>query len=133
MSISKNQYSTLLYFIVVLLLLLCLFNWINYLVENGYIYKGTNKKSTNKKSTNKKGVYEGFNATEGNDTTHTVNLPLNTTSSCSNFCGPTARCSMTGQQCTSDIECPGCQPNVSQPQNQYTPNVPYNTIAPNKK
>ena len=124
MSISKNQYSTLLYFIVVLLLLLYLFNWINYLVENGYIYKGTNKKSTNKK-----GVYEGFNATEGNDTTHTVNLPLNTTSSCSNFCGPTARCSMTGQQCTSDIECPGCQPNVSQPQNQYTPNVPGNDDA----
>ena len=47
MSISKNQYSTLLYFIVVLIMLICLFNWINYLVENGYIYKATNKKSTN--------------------------------------------------------------------------------------
>ena len=120
MSISKNQYSTL-YFIVVLLMLLCLFKWINYLVENGYIYKGTNKKGYN----------EGFNTNESSDTTHTVNLPLNTTSSCSNFCGPTARCSMTGQQCTSDIECPGCQSNVSQPQTnpQYTPNVPGNDDA----
>ena len=38
---------------------------------------------------------------------------------------------MTGQQCTSDIECPGCQPNVSQPQTnpQYTPNVPGNDDA----
>jgi len=119
MSISKNQYSTLLYFIVVLLLLLCLFNWINYLVENGYIYTGKNKK----------GISEGFNAIESSDTSHSVDLPLNTTSSCSNFCGPTSRCSMTGQQCTSDIECPGCQPNVPQPQTQYTPNVPGNDDA----
>lgn len=124
MSISKNQYSTLLLFIVSLMILLCLFKWINYLVENGYIYKGSNKKSINKKVIN-----EGFNTTESSDTTHTVNLPLTTTTSCSNFCGPTARCSMTGQQCTSDIECPGCQPNVPQPQSQYTPNVPGNDDA----
>jgi hypothetical protein len=38
---------------------------------------------------------------------------------------------MTGQQCTSDIECPGCQSNVPQPQTnpQYTPNVPGNDDA----
>ena len=41
MSISKNQYSTLLLFIVSLMILLCLFKWINYLVENGYIYIAT--------------------------------------------------------------------------------------------
>jgi hypothetical protein len=46
------------------------------------------------------------------DTSHTVNLPLTTTYSCRNFCGPTARCSITGQQCTADIDCPGCQPFV---------------------
>ena len=37
MSISKNQYGILLLFIVVLLILLCLFKWIDYLVETGYI------------------------------------------------------------------------------------------------
>ena len=119
MSISKNQYSTLLLFIVVLVMLLFLFNSINYLVENGYVYKGSNKKV----------IKEGFNSTESSNTSHSVDLPLTTTSSCSNFCGPTARCSVTGQQCTSDIECPGCQPNVTQPQNQYTPNVPGNDDA----
>jgi hypothetical protein len=125
MSISKNQYSTLLLFIVVLLILLCLFKWIDYLVETGSIYKATNNEYVNEY------VNEGFNTNEASNTNHTVNLPLNTTSSCSNFCGPTARCSMTGQQCTSDIECPGCQPNVPQPQTnpQYTPNVPGNDDA----
>jgi len=51
---------------------------------------------------------EGFSS--GN--TNTVNLPLTTTYSCKNFCGPTARCSITGQQCFADIDCPGCQPYV---------------------
>ena len=117
MSISKNQYITFLLFIVSFLILLYVFKWIDYLVENGYIYKATNN--------------EGFNTNEASNTNHTVNLPLNTTSSCSNFCGPTARCSVTGQQCTSDIECPGCQPNEPQSQTnpQYTPNVPGNDDA----
>jgi hypothetical protein len=39
-----------------------------------------------------------------------VNLPLTDTYSCQNFCGPTARCSVTGQQCSADIDCPGCNP-----------------------
>lgn len=43
-------------------------------------------------------------------TNHTVNLPLNDTLSCSNMCGPLARCYKTGGQCTSDIDCPGCNP-----------------------
>ncbi len=43
-------------------------------------------------------------------TSHTVDLPLNTTHSCSNFCGPNARCAISGQQCFADIDCPGCQP-----------------------
>jgi hypothetical protein len=43
-------------------------------------------------------------------TSHTVNLPINTTTSCENICGPQARCLITGQQCTTDIDCYGCQP-----------------------
>ena len=46
------------------------------------------------------------------DTTHSVDMPLTTTYSCNNFCGPPNRCSITGQQCFSDIDCPGCQPYV---------------------
>ena len=45
--------------------------------------------------------------------THTVNLPINTTTSCKNMCGPPNRCSITGTECLSDIDCYGCQPNTS--------------------
>ena len=41
---------------------------------------------------------------------HTVNLPLTDPVSCQNFCGPKARCAITGEQCTSDIDCQGCNP-----------------------
>ena len=50
------------------------------------------------------------------ETSHTVDLPLTTSYSCKNFCGPTARCAITGQQCFTDIDCPGCQP--------YSPPLP---------
>ena len=49
------------------------------------------------------------------ETSHTVNLPINTTFSCKNMCGPLARCSKTGEQCTSDVDCYGCQPKVYEP------------------
>jgi hypothetical protein len=45
-------------------------------------------------------------------TSHTVDLPLNTRYSCQNVCGPLARCSITGEQCTSDVDCAGCQPKL---------------------
>jgi hypothetical protein len=41
-------------------------------------------------------------------TTHTINLPINTDYTCQNVCGPLARCSMTGEQCATDVDCPGC-------------------------
>lgn len=50
------------------------------------------------------------------ETSHTVNLPINTTFSCENVCGPLARCSKTGEQCTSDVDCYGCQPKVYEPE-----------------
>jgi hypothetical protein len=40
---------------------------------------------------------------------HTVNLPINTSMTCENTCGPPNRCSVTGEQCTSDVDCYGCQ------------------------
>jgi len=55
--------------------------------------------------------YISENFTSG--TTHNVNLPLTTTTSCKNMCGPPGRCSITGTQCLSDIDCYGCRPNTS--------------------
>jgi hypothetical protein len=41
---------------------------------------------------------------------HTVNLPINDPVSCKNFCGPKAQCAITRDQCSADIDCPGCNP-----------------------
>lgn len=78
-------------------LLIIIYNWIDYLVQKNYIAEN----------------FENIAKDTGSpETSHTVNLPLTTTYSCKNFCGPQSRCSFTGHQCTSDIDCPGCQPYV---------------------
>lgn len=62
---------------------------------------------------------EGFNKTEiyadyGNsDTNHNVNLPINTNFSCKNMCSSQSKCYITGEQCTSDIDCFGCKPKIN--------------------
>lgn len=88
MALSSKQYNTIFLIIVCFVLLVAIFNLIDYLVTNKYIIECMTNGSTS----------------------HTVNLPLTTTYSCKNFCGPTARCAITGQQCFTDIDCPGCQP-----------------------
>lgn len=39
-----------------------------------------------------------------------VNMPINDPISCKNFCGPKNQCLLTREQCTSDIDCYGCNP-----------------------
>ena len=45
-------------------------------------------------------------------TSHNVDMPINTYYSCKNVCGPNAQCYLTREQCTSDVDCYGCQPIV---------------------
>ena len=61
-------------------------------------------------------------------TSHTVNLPINTTFECENKCMPPARCSITGQQCSSDIDCCGCNPNAKKIQQLLEEGVDLNDI-----
>jgi hypothetical protein len=89
----ENHYYML---FLAVILMIAIFKWIHYLLINNYIVECFQQLN---QSTN-------FN----NSTTHTVDMPLTTTTSCSNFCGPTSRCAKTGQQCFTDIDCPGCQP-----------------------
>lgn len=89
------NFSRLFLIITSLVLLFIVFNMIHYLSSEGYIVECfTNN------------ILEQM----GSSTSHTVDLPLTTTYSCQNFCGPNARCAITGQQCFTDIDCPGCQP-----------------------
>ena len=136
--------------ILVIILLYGIFYWIHWLSKNDYItYVNKDGFSPvipnlleygpykSPLSSNQKNNLYGFFPTYPNiienyqdigssSTSHTINLPLTTTQDCSNKC-INARCSYTGQQCLSDIDCPGCNglkglENV----NQSTPNVPGN-------
>jgi len=83
------------------LLLIIIFKWIDYLVINDYVrlnIEGFDNTNTNTSSTS------------SSSTNHNVDMPLTTTYSCKNMCGPPNRCSITGQQCFADIDCPGCEP-----------------------
>jgi hypothetical protein len=52
-------------------------------------------------------------------TSHSVDLPINTTYSCNNMCGPMAKCSITGEQCSTDVDCYGCRPTYVPPKTNY--------------
>jgi hypothetical protein len=96
MELFQRKYNILFLIIISFTLLFLIFNWIDYLLSEKFIVECFTNGNTKEKM--------------DGSTSHTVDLPLTTTYSCKNFCGPTSRCSITGQQCLADIECPGCQP-----------------------
>jgi hypothetical protein len=99
----KLSFNKLIFPLAALVLFFIIFNMIDYLAAEKYIIECF---TTN----------ENISENISNKTSHTVDLPLTTRYSCKNFCGPTSRCSITGQQCFTDIDCPGCQP--------YSPPLP---------
>jgi hypothetical protein len=112
--LNKNKYIPIILALISVILLIGVFKYIHYLVKNGFIvecfdsnialYKDTGSPTTN----------------------HTVDIPLTSTYSCSNFCAPaTARCAITGEQCMADIDCRGCNPyGPVIAKSQSTANVP---------
>ena len=116
MTLTKDTYYILFLAIISFLLIVLIFYWIDYLSINKYIVESFQQLN---------------NPNLNNSTSHTVNLPLTTTYSCKNMCGPQARCSITGQQCTADIDCPGCQPKINgvKTQNSSSKSVPGNNDA----
>jgi hypothetical protein len=109
----KLNYIFLFLLLLTLILSYIIFKMIHYLVKENYIIEcftyGPIQKNSN--------------------ISHTVNLPLNTTQSCKNFCGPNARCAITGHQCFTDIECPGCQPYKSESISYNNESIPGNNDA----
>lgn len=93
--------SNLFLCILSILLLGVIFSWIHYLTRNNYIKECYENYYNN--------TFAPIKDTGNFNTTHTVNLPLTTKTSCTNMC-INARCSKTKEQCLSDIDCPGCQP-----------------------
>jgi hypothetical protein len=88
--------KTLLYWILTILLVIGVMSYGTYLIRNRYIVECFTSLDTGSP-----------------DTSHNVDQPINTTTSCKNVCGPLARCSITGEQCTSDVDCFGCIPKMN--------------------
>ena len=110
MTLTKDTYYILFLAVTSFLLIVLTFYWIDYLSINKYIIES---------------FQQSNNSSLNNSTSHTVDLPLTTTYSCKNMCGPQARCSITGQQCMADIDCPGCQPKINSVKTQSgNKNVP---------
>jgi len=102
-----NKHKKFLLIILCLFLLVFIFKWIDYLVINKFIIECfTNTNNINWNGIG--GVSEKYDGT----TSHSVDLPINTLYSCKNFCNPQSRCALTKEQCSTDIDCPGCQPNL---------------------
>lgn len=102
MKISKQQYFTIIIAIISFILLFIIFKSVRHLEVKKYIvecfYNSNNKtimEQTMDKYLNK-------------STSYSVDLPITTKYSCQNWCGPQARCAISGQQCLADIDCHGC-------------------------
>lgn len=90
--------KTLLYWILTILLVIGVMSYGTYLIKTKYIVECFTSLA--------------LADTGSPETSHNVDQPINTTSSCQNMCGPLARCSITGEQCTSDVDCFGCIPKI---------------------
>lgn len=78
------------YLLTSIILFFGFMKWTHYLINSGSIR-----------------IRECFSI-NNNTILNTVNMPLTTTTSCRNMC-INARCTITGQQCLSDLDCPGCK------------------------
>jgi len=95
-----NKQELIFWSFVILILFISIIQWGKYLINNNYIiepFSNSLDKDIGDPSTN-----------------HNVEVPLTSTFSCKNMCGPNNRCSLTGEQCSSDIDCFGCNPGTKQ-------------------
>jgi hypothetical protein len=142
MGLSKKQFNILFLAGMSFILVVFILIYIDFLVKNKYVDEGFQEMSNNNNTSNTDNVSSDTSGSctkcfdkfinqmkqgSNNTTSQTVDLPLNTTTSCSNFCSPTSRCAVTGQQCLSDMDCPGCQPN--EPASSNSDCVPGNDDA----
>jgi hypothetical protein len=126
----KKPY-TIIYTIICILLFLGILKWGHYLYVNGYISTCSRKEGLTEfeKYSEKVVPYPKDAVIDYNDLnsplySHNVDLPFNALYSCKNFCGPQSQCAITRTQCTSDIDCYGCQPQNQQPTPCNTEDIP---------
>lgn len=119
MKFIQKKYFTIILALISFCLLYLIFKMIQHLSVDKYVIECFNNPNI---------LDHTLNKYLNNSTSHSVDLPLTTKKSCQNFCGPTARCAITGQQCFADIDCPGCKPQ-STPEQKSSINVSSNDDA----
>lgn len=95
---------------IIIILLVYVFR--TFFINNTNLFEGLTdlKRQTNKIIPYPENALINFNDLNSSEYSRTVNLPINESVSCKNFCGPKSQCSITREQCTSDIDCKGCNP-----------------------
>lgn len=109
----KNK--TIIYISVCILCFLLVMVFIKYILRGKYKYSTKEGLTEFEEYSRKLNPYPRDAVINYNDLTspaysHTVDMPINTTYGCKNFCGPQAQCAITRTQCTADIDCYGCNP-----------------------
>lgn len=108
---TLNYKYTILYTFVSLLLLWIVINYGSNIISNIITNTMSNKCIVEGLTIPyPKDAVINYNDTNSPAYSHTVNLPINDPVSCKNFCGPQAQCAITREQCSSDIDCQGCNP-----------------------
>ena len=110
MEFSQNQYNMLFLVIISFILFVTIFKWIDYLTNENYIVEATLPRAPAFRPSVECFTTDVTQEKYDGSTSHTVDLPLTTSYSCKNFCGPKSQCAITREQCTSDIDCQGCNP-----------------------
>jgi hypothetical protein len=127
-SFFKDNKTNILLAALCILFAWLIMNWFRYLINNYYIFKGTDLTTMNGKEGFEPNIYNTSSYDNPNTplTSHSVDLPINTNYTCSNFCNPsTATCSKTGQSCADDIDCQqyGCESLLKPPTKKQVDNV----------
>jgi hypothetical protein len=124
-----NHKTTILYTIGCLLLFWLIIHWSKYIIRaKGCLREGLTdfEQYSQKIVPYPRDAVINFNDANSPLYSHNVNLPINDPVSCKNFCGPQSQCAITREQCSSDIDCYGCNPGPKPLSNCETKDVePY--------
>jgi hypothetical protein len=125
---AKNKqlgnYSNFLLFLLCFFILFLLFRWLHFLLNKNYLQPGTYLETfsslsntynsniymdsdTNTDIMNNNAPYDMYKANKLHS--NTIDMPVFSKYTCSNWCGPKSQCLFTREQCSSDVDCKGCK------------------------
>jgi len=114
------NYTNFLLFLMCFFILFLLFRWVHFLVNKNYLQPGTYLESY----TSLANTYDTDTDTNTDQDPNTIvnnsyktnyihsnniDMPPFSKYTCNNWCGPKSQCLLSREQCSSDVDCKGCQ------------------------